>query len=596
MRRERRFWSVITALFLVIAASRLLRLDGMTLNRDEVWSVWQTFGSPAQILQWTPYDWPPLYYLTLGAWRGLTSAYPVPLRMFSALVFPLGVAFLFRVMRRLRGFQAAVMTSLAYSALGFGILLSVEVRGYALLMALLPMALWLTVRYFDHPGWRRALWLALALAAMFYTSFTSAGAFMVLGLFTLLVYRWRVWRWWLPGALAGVLILPLVAAKAQLAVDRVEATQTLTPPPLPQALLRLFQDYTGYSFVLWVVLFVVATVLIVLFVRRHRVYPVAFFVWAVGMPLAMYVLNPVLGFFSPRYAWWIMPGIALWVGWGLAALPRSGTAAAVLMLTGMLFYPLPQVGQYQIWQNLSPLNENFAWLRDHMQWGDVILYDPGNRCGATEEWDYYRRTYFPNGLQFVDAPGDFRRVWVLNHSRQPETLQTILDTRYIPGRFVGPPGCVFRLYEAPPDIEGVLFENGMRFHGFDLMEGEQPVLNPVARHEAESVRLRLWWSAERQLDLDYSVSTYLKRESQIIDQVDGPPNAYFPPDAPAETSRWTPGQLYVEERELHLPYPSSGSYALFMAVYFWDDPLPVAAPGVNDDGHLRLWSVPVRSY
>ena len=41
---------------------------------------------------------------------------------------------------------------------------------------------------------------------------------------------------------------------------------------------------------------------------------------------------------------------------------------------------------------------------------------------------------------------------------------------------------------------------------------------------------------------------------------------------------------------------SSGSYGLFLVVYFWDDPIPISAPGVNDDGHLRLRSVPVFGY
>lgn len=563
------------------------------MNPDEIWSVWQTFGTPAEIIRWTPYDWPPGYYLALGAWRSVAGSYPAVLRAFSALVFMTGAAFMFRVMRRLRGFEAGVLATLAYAALGFGILLSLEVRGYALLLALLPLALWLTVRYFDHPGWWRALPLGVALAAMFYVSLTSFGAFVMLGLLTLLVWRGRaIWRWWLPGGIAGVLALPEIIGKARIATVRVEATATLDPGPLADALLQLFKDYAGLSFVLWVLLFVVATGLIVYHERRVHGWTAALVIWAVVMPLVMYLTNPVLGFFSPRYAWWVMPGIALWAGWGLAYLPRAGVMVAGFVLVGMLFYPLRDDGQYQIWDRLSPLGENFEWLRDHIQWGDVILNNPANDCGRSEEWDYYLRTYFPQGLHFVDDPGAYRRVWALN----PNKLDEDVLVNRVPGRFVGPPGCLMRLYEAPPDAAGVVFENGMRFHGVDIMRDGKLHSGPAVYHEGETVRLRLWWSADEVLPLDYSVGTYLAKGTTILDQVDGPPAAYYPADAPPETSRWLPGQLYVEERALNLPFPAYGNYTLNLVVYFWADGVPVAAPGVNENGHLLLGRVAVKGY
>src|SRR5687767_15824117 len=36
---------LIAAIFLLIAASRIVRLDYRELHPDEVWSVWQTFGT-----------------------------------------------------------------------------------------------------------------------------------------------------------------------------------------------------------------------------------------------------------------------------------------------------------------------------------------------------------------------------------------------------------------------------------------------------------------------------------------------------------------------------------------------------------------------
>ncbi len=591
-RLDGRFWTLITVVLLFVAASRLLRLNDVALNPDEIWSVWQSLGTPTQVIQWTPYDWPPLYYLTLGAWRQVAGIYPVSLRLLSALIFPLGAVFLFRVMQRLHNSTAAWFSLLAYSALGFSIQLSLEVRGYALLLVLLPLALWLTLRYFEHPNWKRALLLAIVLSAQFYTSLTSVGAFFILGLFTLVLYRRAVWRWWLPGIIAGILALPEIINKAQIANARVAATQTLQTPPL----IQIFRDYAGLAFGLWITVFVAAVVMIGYRERRFQTYTVAFGLWAIGMPILMYITNPLLGFFSPRYAWWIMPGIALIVGAGLAYLPRAGRLAASLILIGILFYPLPQAGQYQIWDQLSPLGTNFMWLRDHMQWGDVIVSNTDHTCGAPEEWDYYLRAYFPNGLQFIAEPAGQRRLWVLNPGEQPPTIQEIMKEQYIPGRFVGPPSCLFRLYEAPPDPIGILYDNGLRFHGADIINPTNTTSGPMVRHEGEAVRLRLWWSVDKVLPLDYSIKTYFERGQTVYDTLDAPPQVIYPLDASNATSHWQPGQYYLEERELKLPYPANGNYIIKMAVYFWEDPIPIPAPGVDDNGQLILNRVTVKSY
>jgi len=593
-------WLVILAVLLLIAASRFTRLDEMALNPDEIWSAWQTLGTPAQILEWTPYDWPPLYYLTLGAWRQLTSPYPTTLRVLSALAFMIGAAFVYRIMRRLRGSSAGILAMLAYAALGYIILLSIEVRGYALLLAFMPLALWLTIRYFDHPGWRRTIPLALTLAALFYTSMTSVGSIVVLGLYTLVVYRHAIWRWWLPGLLAALLALPEMIAKWSIATARVKATSALTPLPLFPALGDLFTRYAGHTVIVWVLLLIVATIFLVYRRSWRDSRLLALALWVIVIPILLYFLNPVLGFFSARYAWWVMVGIALWTAWGLSYLPRMGIIGAALLLAGMTFYPLPTTGEYNIWDNRSPLAENFDWLRGQLQGGDVILVDSANNCGSEEEWDYYLRAYFPNGLQFITQPENFRRVWyILFDGRQEVSTQQKFDTNYIAGAFVGPPRCLFRLYEAPPDTNGIAFENGMRFHGAEVVVNGLPWTGPLVRHEGETIKLRLWWSGDQRIERDYSVGVYLLREggTQILAQVDSAPQVIYPQSAPRETSQWSLENYYVEEREFILPYPlRDGYYELDLAIYYWEDQVRIAAPGVNSDGLLRLMPLKIKSY
>src|SRR5690606_4825880 len=53
---NKRLVMLVVAL-LLIAAARTMRLTTFEMHHDEVWSVWQTFGTPAQIIDWTPFDW-----------------------------------------------------------------------------------------------------------------------------------------------------------------------------------------------------------------------------------------------------------------------------------------------------------------------------------------------------------------------------------------------------------------------------------------------------------------------------------------------------------------------------------------------------------
>ncbi|HEX2906358.1 MAG TPA: hypothetical protein VHO69_05815, partial [Phototrophicaceae bacterium] len=81
----------------------------------------------------------------------------------------------------------------------------------------------------------------------------------------------------------------------------------------------------------------------------------------------------------------------------------------------------------------------------------VFVLDANNQCGRPEEWDYYLHTYFPTGLTFANHPGTARRVWhVVSHVTPNAAQQREVAAGRISQQFIGPPGCQFRLYEAPP--------------------------------------------------------------------------------------------------------------------------------------------------
>jgi hypothetical protein len=165
-------WIPVVGVFLIIAGGRILRLslDDKELHVDEVWSVWQLMGTHKNYTLDT--NWPPLYIIGLDVWKEVAGIHPVTLRFYSVLLFMLGVAFTYRALKGLRNESP-------------GLLFTTEVRANALIFSLMPLAFWLTIRYFDSPNWRRALVLGIVMAAMFYTAFTAFGAFLMLGLYTL---------------------------------------------------------------------------------------------------------------------------------------------------------------------------------------------------------------------------------------------------------------------------------------------------------------------------------------------------------------------------------------------------------------------------
>jgi len=579
--------AVITAVLLLIAASRILQMTHLQMNGDDIWTIWQTFGTPADIIRWTPYDWPPLHFLVLGAWKELVGIQPVVLRFSSVLAFMLGLPCLYRFVRRVWDDRAALLSILAYAALGYSLYLSLFIRAYVLLLALTPLVLWLTARYFDHPSVRRGIYLALGMIAMFYSHYTSFFAFALIGLYTLFVYRQAIWHWWLPSTLTAIAAIPQIVSKWEGFATRTIVYRNMQLPPLPQAVRDLAAVFTGPTFLWWVILFVLASVLII-FRRSIRPQLFALAIW-VCTPVGVYLLQDRLGLFqSPKYLWWVLPGLAVWIGWGLSRLPNMARRVVGVVLVVAMFWPTALDAH----QPPLAFDTAFQGLRNSLQPDDVILIDPNCDCKHTEAWDYYMRLYFPNGLRFVNDPARARRVWYVSRDWQKDLpTQQLAATGRVAGTFFGPPSFLFRLYEAPPDVKGVLFENGMRFHGAEVIGVSSP--NGVAFRAGQTVRVRLWWSVDRAVGLDYSVGVYLPTDNVTV-QVDGPPQVS---DAPKETSRWVTGRYYIDERQFTLPPRLYGKpYPIFMSVYQWWDNVRIAAPGVNQDKLLPIQTISVHAW
>jgi hypothetical protein len=587
---------LVAAILVLLTATRLVRLPGLEMDFDEIWSVWQTFGSPLQIIRWTPYDWPPLSYLLIGLWRGLVGIHPFVVRLLSVYVFLLGAAMLYRVTVKLFGQRAALLTLLAFGGLGFVAYLSVLLRGYIVLTSLMPWALWLTLRYFNRPTVRRAVPLGICMAIMFYIHLSAVVGYAMLGLYTLFMYRRRFLRWWLPGLIAAVLAAPETLSKLVWVPLHVVGSGEHTYGPIFTALGYFYSDTFGYLAPLWIALVAVAAVLIIRRCGFGRQVAVLV-VWMLA-PIVMYLIAPVMNFFTPRHLWWVPMGIAMWVGWGFSllhatrSLPRAGYAAVSALLVVGVVWPVPE--SYAMYS--AGWLTSFKWLSEHQQAGDVLVIDPRVNL-PPEVLDYYTQVFFPEGLKVVKDPAGYRRVWylALGGAQTPALFEAVKQDR-LAGPFVGPWDALFRLYEGPPNPQGILFANGLRFHGIDIESNEPPSV--TVRRRGETVKMRLWWSVDKPVARDYSIGVYiLGADGRLLTSADGAPKV--PADVPWETSRWLPGRYYIDEREITLPSDGSivtGAYPLYMAVYQPIDNVRVDAPGVDQNKLLVIDTVFVKAW
>lgn len=604
-----------------IIVSRFWAVGETRLNHDEVRSISRTFGSIQQIYTWQPPDWPPLYYLVLGAYRVLVGYHPLIMRVSSVLLFALAAAMVYRAgLALLRDRRAALAGMAAFASLGMVLFMSVNLRGYVLAMVFYPLALWLMVRYFNaaRVQWGAGALLGGALAAVFWTTYTALIGYVVFVAYTLLVYPRRMLRWWLPGVVALIVAAPQLARLGGYFVPVLVTRETAAPElqvldaPVYVTLRDLYAAYAGGAGWVWLGVGVLSALLLFLRERRRAAFALA--VLALLGPLMAATVGYWAGMKGTHYSWWATIVLALTAGALLANLPRLLYGGVVAMLLVVPFVPLD--GERYDMLFMHDFESNFAWLQSRYQPGDVLIFDPAcenyQRCGTNEEWDYYQMVYFPDRrLEFADAPGDHRRIWYVQVAgQQDEALQAAIADGRLRGHFVGPATFLFQLYEAPPNPDGVLFENGMRFHGFEVVDERLGgyVRGPVVRREGEQVRLRLWWSVDAPLALDYSLSTMLAPtpDAPPIAAFDGPPQVIdlypFDDDTPVpETSRWQPGRYYVEERVISLPADIPATYRdqllpLYLTVYQWWDGQVIDAPGATPDGRYPLRTMALLAY
>jgi hypothetical protein len=596
--RVRSLW-LLTALLLLSAFLRLQHLVSFVEWPDEIRSVWHVEGTFSEAMSRVPRDWPPLFSAILWLWQQMVGTGLEAARFLSALLSLLGAAFFYRAGRLLVDapyrHNSGLISALAYSVMAYSIFAGVDVRAYGMLLMLGALAFWLGLRWLKTPSLWRSIILALILAAMIWSSYTSFAFIGCLTMFVLVMQPSYFVRWVIVGALTLVLVITLIPSFLANAANRFEVMPQ-PMPPFPDAIVRLYNDFGGS---IWFAVLVTAALVLAgiwslqFLQERRRIMLIAG--WAL-LPMVVYFTITNHEFWKPRYMWWVLPGLAFLFAYA-AHLPQIARRSAVIML---LVLPLMSVDWYTYRHapvTSPPFRAAFSWLAMRLRPDDVIVIDPNCTCGESYGWDYFVPQYFPTGyLPIVEHPGNASRVWYLSTDGWPHDDQLFAEVTNgrRPSIFVGPWNFLLRLYEGPPLWEGISFGDSIHLNGVEIAGNE------TVFQEDQQINVKLWWSTEQPLDVDYSISVaLLNPQGQPVIQADGPVTS---PEGIQETSSWQVGIYYEDYRSLYLPadFPL-GRYRLVVTVYQWWDNVRLSPEesdlfaGITLDNYLVVRAIEVTS-
>jgi mannosyltransferase len=338
-----------------------------------------------------------LYYVTLFVWIRLFGTSAVALRALSVLAAVATLPALYVVARRL-GRGVALVACVALAASPFFLLYARQARAYSLAVFLVVVTAGALLRALETDEPRRWATFVVVAALALYTQWFAALVVVAFYAAALATSRARLSR----RAIGATAALLLVASPIAVLVAAGDTGGVGWIAPLSLAQLRdLAVSLTStHRHLGWLLVFAVAAVGLVAAVRRSRrptddastlaAMAATWFVVPTGLLIVVSVAKPLL---VPRYLVVTLPGLALLLALGLAALLRRRVAlmvAAVGLLSALGWSAYgPLWAARHVDEDWSGIVQTVA---QHAGPGQVILVYPAN---AVYAFGYYARTAAP---------------------------------------------------------------------------------------------------------------------------------------------------------------------------------------------------------
>lgn len=306
---------LLLALLGLAAAVRLHDVGAGGIWLDEGYSLLQSERSLADIVALRRFDAnPPLYLLVLHLWRSAFGPGVLAATMLSVVMGVAGTALTFCVMRLRFGRTAGLVAGLLVALSRFHVHYSQEIRGYALLFALVAAADLFYVRWEAHGRARdRLLWALAGLAAVATHTFA----------------------WWV------LAVHALLAARRRAALTTVGVVLVASSP----LLLTLFEHLRTFRSQTWIAAADSAALVNLLWVLGGCG-PIATLVWALaGIGIVVHL--------SPRLPSLLTRDAAL-PGWRTAAVPAAQLALPFVVFVVSLVV-LPMLVDRYLLLSLLPL-------------------------------------------------------------------------------------------------------------------------------------------------------------------------------------------------------------------------------------------------
>lgn len=634
------------------------------LNKFSLWLDEVNMANSSQVyLQWVIANGrfggvqPLLYFVLLKGWKLVAGDTDLAMRSFSVLMAILCAALVYRLAvdftRRSFGGLTAVLLLGAMGFIRYHVH-QVHIRG---LVLMLTMALLLFYeRWWSNPTSKKyAIGVIAASVASIYTHFYGAFIILALNLHALLIgvrYLKNLRRWIIMQIIAVLFLLPLIpgyisldTASSSGVSPSLEPVTSLRgveqqggmivfsntfPTNLPTVLGTLNTMIAGRADVYGALLGLGLVGLIILIARRKE----HFSLWPLGL-LSTYLLGSLglallsnlwMQSFMDRRVIFLLPGLAILIGYLLTTLPRPVAWGAMIVAVGITF----ATG----WSSNLTGNWHFRQAIEEVQrgWqpGDAILlqFNDTNEY-AIKPLNYYavralpsrtpiltlgsytldndhNKSYFAN--QVVATPVWTRnRFWVI---RSGDPSLGLTSTDWVDGldgrQFIEtnstPVGwMIVSLFTAKPaersTPQGVIEPSQKLLlprpfdDTFELVDYQ---VDRLSARPGETISLWLDWRALRPPDQDYALYVHLLEGDTILHgQADGDPTHL---GHPVPTTFWAVNVLIYDAWVLTVnPDTQPGKYQLKVGFYSRIDgarmPVPLSDGSTSDGLVLTLIEV-----